>query len=127
MQDSSADKDKREPKQSQESSVEAHSGDVHSRVPADGYIILHRRILDEGFSALELSFIVTCLLIAAHRKSKTPAPGIVNKSTIEIGWLMGASQKTAWRCRMCGHVHYGDEPPEECPYCFFEASAFTRI
>ncbi|MGM0417850.1 MAG: acyl-CoA dehydrogenase family protein [Thermodesulfobacteriota bacterium] len=29
-----------------------------------------------------------------------------------------------WRCMMCGHVHYGDEPPEECPYCFFPKGAF---
>ena len=35
--------------------------------------------------------------------------------------------KTAWRCRMCGHIHYGDEPPEECPYCFYPASAFKKV
>jgi acyl-CoA dehydrogenase len=34
---------------------------------------------------------------------------------------------TAWRCRICGHVHYGDEAPEECPYCFFPKSAFKKI
>ena len=32
-----------------------------------------------------------------------------------------------WRCRMCGYVHFGDESPEECPYCFFPASAFKEI
>jgi acyl-CoA dehydrogenase len=32
-----------------------------------------------------------------------------------------------WRCRMCGYVHLGDEPPEECPYCFFPSSAFKEI
>ena len=32
-----------------------------------------------------------------------------------------------WRCRMCGYVHGGAEPPEECPYCFFPASAFKKI
>jgi acyl-CoA dehydrogenase len=36
-------------------------------------------------------------------------------------------EKTAWRCRMCGHIHYGDEPPEECPYCFFPESAFKKV
>ncbi len=34
---------------------------------------------------------------------------------------------TAWRCRICGHVHYGDEAPEECPYCFFPESAFKKV
>ncbi len=35
--------------------------------------------------------------------------------------------KTAWRCRMCGHIHYGDEPPEECPFCFFPNTAFKKV
>lgn len=35
--------------------------------------------------------------------------------------------ETAWRCRMCGYVHYGERPPEECPYCFFPASAFKEV
>jgi acyl-CoA dehydrogenase len=38
-----------------------------------------------------------------------------------------APGETAWRCRICGHVHYGDEPPEECPYCFFPKTAFKRV
>jgi acyl-CoA dehydrogenase len=33
-------------------------------------------------------------------------------------------ESTAWRCRMCGYVHYGEEPPEQCPYCFFPKGAF---
>jgi acyl-CoA dehydrogenase len=33
----------------------------------------------------------------------------------------------AWRCRMCGHIHYGDEPPEECPSCFFPKTAFKKV
>jgi acyl-CoA dehydrogenase len=34
---------------------------------------------------------------------------------------------SAWRCRMCGHVHYGDSAPDVCPYCFFPESAFKKI
>jgi acyl-CoA dehydrogenase len=41
--------------------------------------------------------------------------------------LEGAEGKTPWRCRICGYVHYGDEPPEECPYCFFPQSAFVEV
>ncbi len=33
----------------------------------------------------------------------------------------------AWRCRICGHTHYGPEPPEECPQCFFPKTAFKKI
>lgn len=33
----------------------------------------------------------------------------------------------AWRCRICGYVHYGEQPPEDCPYCFFPESAFKEV
>jgi acyl-CoA dehydrogenase len=48
----------------------------------------------------------------------TKAPDEVNQP--------GKPETAAWRCRMCGYVHYGKEPPERCPYCFFPASAFKR-
>ncbi len=35
--------------------------------------------------------------------------------------------KTAWRCSMCGYVHYGDSPPDECPSCFFPSTAFKKV
>jgi acyl-CoA dehydrogenase len=35
--------------------------------------------------------------------------------------------RTAWRCRMCGYVHYGDNPPDECPSCFFPSTAFKKV
>ena len=38
-----------------------------------------------------------------------------------------AKDATAWRCRMCGHVHYGEAPPEECPSCFFPNTAFKKV
>ena len=37
------------------------------------------------------------------------------------GW-----EKAVWRCRMCGYVHYGEEPPDECPLCFFPKTAFKK-
>jgi acyl-CoA dehydrogenase len=32
-----------------------------------------------------------------------------------------------WRCRICGHVHYDEMPPPECPYCFFPHTAFKEV
>lgn len=34
--------------------------------------------------------------------------------------------KAVWRCRMCGYVHYDEEPPDECPVCFFPKTAFKK-
>ncbi len=37
-----------------------------------------------------------------------------------------AEDSTAWRCKICGHVHYGKEAPEQCPYCFFPKASFKK-
>ena len=38
-----------------------------------------------------------------------------------------ARETPAWRCRICGHIHYGAEPPVECPFCFFPATTFKQV
>lgn len=40
---------------------------------------------------------------------------------------MRGKRSNAWRCRICGHIHYGEAPPEECPYCFFPKTAFNKL
>jgi rubrerythrin len=32
-----------------------------------------------------------------------------------------------WRCTVCGYVHEGDEPPQECPVCGAPRDAFEKI
>ena len=32
-----------------------------------------------------------------------------------------------WKCSVCGYVHTGDEPPEECPRCGADRSQFVEI
>lgn len=44
----------------------------------------------------------------------------------ETAKAAAAAGKKIWRCRICGHVHAGDDPPDACPYCFFPASAFKE-
>jgi acyl-CoA dehydrogenase len=39
----------------------------------------------------------------------------------------GMKAQTAWRCRVCGYIHYGEEPPEECPYCRMLKGAFKKV
>jgi acyl-CoA dehydrogenase len=34
---------------------------------------------------------------------------------------------TVWRCRLCGFLHYGNEPPDFCPYCFFPKTMFRKV
>ena len=34
--------------------------------------------------------------------------------------------KTKWVCSICGHVHYGDNPPEYCPVCGVPKEHFKK-
>ncbi len=36
---------------------------------------------------------------------------------IEKGTFFKRDEETAWVCLECGYIHYGTEPPEECPSC----------
>jgi len=48
-------------------------------------------------------------------------------ATVDPAELEGDPGKSAWRCRICGYVHYDNEAPEECPYCFFPKTAFVEV
>jgi hypothetical protein len=32
-----------------------------------------------------------------------------------------------WQCTVCGYIHEGDEPPEECPVCGADRNKFIEI
>ncbi len=36
---------------------------------------------------------------------------------IKNGTMFKRDKKVAWLCLECGYIHYGTEPPEECPSC----------
>ena len=83
------------------------------------------------FSIYEGTSEVQRLLLSGHvlGKYKPVMPALEDLAMVR-GLDLGdpaAKNKTAWRCRMCGHIHYGEEPPDECPYCFFPKTAFKKV
>jgi len=46
---------------------------------------------------------------------------------VETAAREGIKAQTVWRCRVCGYCYYGEEPPEECPYCRFPKSVFKKV
>ena len=36
-------------------------------------------------------------------------------------------KKKKWKCRICGYVYEGEEPPRECPVCHQGAEVFEEI
>jgi acyl-CoA dehydrogenase len=78
----------------------------------------------EGTSEVQ-RMIVAAHVLGAYEPSAPPLeelPVHTERDVKEEG-----KQETAWRCRMCGHVHYGETPPEECPYCFFPSDVFKKV
>ncbi len=39
----------------------------------------------------------------------------------------GAKRSNKWKCRVCGYMHEGLEPPDECPACGAEADMFDPV
>lgn len=36
---------------------------------------------------------------------------------VEAGTVFKKKEKVWWFCRECGYIHFGEEPPQECPSC----------
>lgn len=32
-----------------------------------------------------------------------------------------------WRCKICGYIHEGDSPPDECPVCGASKDQFEEV
>ena len=39
----------------------------------------------------------------------------------------GKKRANKWKCRVCGYIHEGPEPPEECPVCGASKDMFDPI
>ncbi len=46
---------------------------------------------------------------------------------LESGTMFKREEETVWICLECGYVHYGKEPPENCPSCGHEKGYFVPI
>lgn len=43
---------------------------------------------------------------------------------IEAGTIFKKDKEVEWTCRKCGHVYFGEEPPEKCPSCDHPSNYF---
>ena len=82
----------------------------------------------EGTSEVQ-RYIVSGYVMNAYQPVMPPLEDLPLHRDMDPADVKPHNQKgqTAWRCRICGHVHYGDEAPEECPYCFFPKNAFKSF
>ncbi len=46
---------------------------------------------------------------------------------IEKGTMFKREEEVAWVCLECGYIHYGKEPPSECPSCGHDRGYYVAI
>jgi acyl-CoA dehydrogenase len=81
----------------------------------------------EGTSEIQ-RLIVSGFALGVYEPAMPPLEEIPIQRRVDPEEILAAKEggKAVWRCRMCGYVHVGEEPPDECPSCFFPKSAFKK-
>jgi acyl-CoA dehydrogenase len=81
----------------------------------------------EGTSEIQ-RLIISGFALGAYQPAMPPLEDLPIQREVDPEEIAAgkAGEKAVWRCRMCGYVHYGEEPPDECPSCFFPKTAFKR-
>jgi acyl-CoA dehydrogenase len=81
----------------------------------------------EGTSEIQ-RLIVSGFALGAYEPAMPPLEDLPIQREMDPEGMPAREEggKALWRCRICGHVHYGDEPPDECPVCFFPKTAFKE-
>lgn len=78
---------------------------------------------EEGFSEIAAKFELVANIEKTHEER-------YNKllENLKNGKIFLKDGTVIWKCRVCGHIHVGKNPPEVCPVCkhpkaFFEVKA----
>jgi len=67
---------------------------------------------DEGFIEIADFFKSVATVEREHEKRYLALLEKLNQGT-----AFKKEQEIEWKCRNCGHIHYGKEAPESCPTC----------
>ncbi len=77
---------------------------------------------EEGFDAV--AFVFEAISVAEKQHEKRYVDLAVN---IEADRVFRRDTSMTWRCRNCGYLHQGEEPPEMCPACAHERAHFELL
>jgi len=95
----------------------AAAGENHEH--ASMYPEFARIAEEEGFHQLAAVFRAIARSEQGHEERFRALLDNLNK-----GRVFKREGKTTWRCRNCGYLHEGEEPPEICPACAHPRSYF---
>ncbi len=74
---------------------------------------------EEGFSEIAATFRYIAKVEAEHEKRYLKLA-----ANFEKGEVFRKEKVVRWKCRNCGYVHEGKEPPEKCPSCLHPKAYF---
>jgi len=82
----------------------------------------------EGTSEIQ-RLIVSGFALGSYQPAMPPLEDLPMQREVDPEAIVSreGEGKAVWRCRMCGYVHYGEQPPDECPVCFFPKTAFKKV
>jgi len=75
----------------------------------------------EGYEALSDRFIANGKVEANHRDML-----MRYQNETKNGTRYTAQEDSLWNCTVCGHRHMGTIPPQECPLCGYNRTAYTK-
>ncbi|MBQ8177834.1 MAG: rubrerythrin family protein [Clostridia bacterium] len=66
----------------------------------------------EGFTTLAAKFRGVAAIEKTHEERYRALA-----ANVENGAVFAKTEANEWRCRNCGHIHFGEKAPELCPVC----------
>lgn len=77
---------------------------------------------DEGFAEIAQAF---RSIAVAERQHERRYLGL--RKNVQEGKVFRKDEVVKWRCRNCGYIHDGKEPPEKCPACDHPQAYFELL
>jgi rubrerythrin len=77
---------------------------------------------EEGFESLALMFEGIGKIERAHQERYKAL-----LASLEEGKIFKEEEPVVWKCRNCGMIHEGTEPPQGCPVCHHPRGYFERL
>lgn len=75
----------------------------------------------EGYEELADRFLANSRVEASHREMLMR---YLNETEADTRYT--SHEDCVWRCTLCGHHHIGTTPPEHCPLCDYNRTAYTK-
>lgn len=88
----------------------------------DMYPRMAKEAKEEGFTALAVMFEGIAKIEKAHQERYKAL-----LASIEEGRVFKAEEPVTWKCRNCGMILEGTEPPERCPVCHHPKGYFELL